>query len=245
MASAAPVIAAIPVLRVMNRPWLVVSLDYSLVMSPSKMHAMADVKPVTRKARAAATRQRITESARRLFLAQGYAATTMPAVAAASGVAVQTVYFTFRTKGDLLNAVFEQVVLGPAGVPPHLMPWWPAASDGHGIQESVRRLAGGTAELLTRAGPLVWMVLGDETAREGYEHNERLRRLGYAELISVLADKHPLRAGLTRTRARDVLLVLTSPQLFVQYTRELGWTETEFADWATTAVLEQVFGLSR
>src|ERR1700753_2540406 len=79
---------------------------------------MADVKPMTRKARAAATRQRITESAHRLFLEQGYAATTMPAVAAASGVAVQTVYFTFRTKGDLLNAVFEWVVLGPAEVPP-------------------------------------------------------------------------------------------------------------------------------
>jgi AcrR family transcriptional regulator len=205
---------------------------------------MADVKPATRKARAAATRQRIIESAHRLFLEQGYAATTMPTVAAASGVAVQTVYFIFRTKGDLLNAVFERAVLGPAGVPPHLMPWWPAAADGHGIEESVRRFTGGTAELLTRAAPLVWMVLGDETAREGYEHHERLRRLGYAELIPVLTAKHPLRAGLTRTRARDVLLVLTSPQMFVQYTRDLSWTEDEFADWATIVVLEQVFGLS-
>jgi AcrR family transcriptional regulator len=206
---------------------------------------MPDVKPATRKARAAATRQRIIESAHRLFLEQGYAATTMPTVAAASGVAVQTVYFTFRTKGDLLNAVYERVVLGPAGVPPHLMPWWPAADDGHGIEESVRRFAGGTAELLTRAAPLVWMVLGDETALEGYEHHERLRRLGYAELIPVLTGKHPLRAGLKRTRARDLLLVLTGPQLFVQCTRDLSWTEDEFADWATTVVLEQVFGLSR
>jgi AcrR family transcriptional regulator len=206
---------------------------------------MADVKPVSRKARAAATRQRITDSAHRLFLQQGYAATTMPAVAAASGVAVQTVYFTFGTKGDLLQAVFEKVVLGPAGVPPHLMPWWPAADDGHTIQESVRRLTDGTAELLARAAPLVWMVLGDETAREGYEHNEELRRLGNAELISVLASKHPLRAGLTRTHARDILLVVTSPQLFVQYTRDLGWSQDEYADWVTTAILEQVFGLSQ
>jgi AcrR family transcriptional regulator len=213
-------------------------------MSLSRVHAMADVKPTTRKARAAATRQRITESAYRLFLEQGYAATTMPAVAAASGVAVQTVYFTFRTKGDLLQAVYERVVLGPDAIPPHLMPWWPAAGDGHEIEESVRRFARGTAELLTRAAPLVWMVLGDETAREGYEHNERLRQLGYAELIPVLADKHPLRAGLTRARARDLLLVLTGPQLFVQCTRDLGWTEDEFADWATAVVLEQVFGLS-
>jgi hypothetical protein len=98
---------------------------------------------------------------------------------------------------------------GPASVPPHLMPWWPAADDGHGIEESVRRFASGTAEMLTRAAPLVWMVLGDETALQGYEHHERLRRLDYAELIPVLTGKHPLRAGLTRTR--DFLLVLTGP----------------------------------
>ena len=204
---------------------------------------MADVKPATRKARAAATRQRIIESAHRLFLKAGLRRDDNAHRGRRVRVAVQTVYFTFRTKGDLLHAVFERVVLGPAGVPPHLMPWWPAAGDGYGIEESVR-LASGTAELLTRAAPLVWMVLGDETAREGYEHHERAPRLGNAELISILADKHPLRAGLTRTRARDLLLVLTGPQLFVQCTRDLGWTEDEFADWATTAVLEQVFGLS-
>ena len=177
-----------------------------------------------------------------LFLEQGYAATTMPAVAAAAGVAVQTVYFIFGTKGDLLQAVFERVVLGPDGVPPHLMPWWPAAGDGHAIEESVRRFVDGTATLLSRAAPLVWAVLGDDTAREGYQHNEELRRRGYADLVSVLTAKHPLRKGLTADRARDILLVLTGPQLFVQYTRDLGWSEDEFADWATVAVLEQVFG---
>jgi AcrR family transcriptional regulator len=205
---------------------------------------VGDVKPVSRKARAAATRLRIVDHAYRLFVGQGYAATTMPAVAAAAGVAVQTVYFTFGTKGDLLQAVFERAVLGPEAVPPHLMPWWPSADDGYGIEDAVRRLVDGTVELLTRAAPLVWTVLGDETAREGYERNERLRQLGYSDLVSVLTGKHPLRAGLTPTRARDLLLVLTGPQLFVQYTRDLGWATAEIADWATGAVLEQVFGVN-
>jgi AcrR family transcriptional regulator len=209
------------------------------------MQTVADVKPTSRKARAAATRQRIVDSAHQLFLEQGYAATTMPAVAAAAGVAVQTVYFTFGTKGDLLQAVYEQVVLGPEAVPPHLMPWWPAAADGHALEDSVRRFVDGTAELLARAAPLVWTVLGDETAREGYEHNEALRRAGYTDLVTALAGKHPLRAGLTAARARDLLLVLTGPQVFVQYTRDLGWSRDEFADWATGTVLEQVFGVSR
>ncbi|HET6295375.1 MAG TPA: hypothetical protein VFG33_18460 [Kribbella sp.] len=42
-----------------------------------------------------------------------------------------------------------------------------------------------------------------------------MRRFGYAELVSVLAEKHPLSPGLTPVKARDVLLVLTGPQLFV------------------------------
>lgn len=86
-------------------------------------------------------------------------------------------------------------------------------------------------------------MLGDEGAREGYEHNEQLRRSGYAELVSILAGKHPLRPGLTAARARDVLLVLTGLHLFVQYTRELAWSAEELAAWITAAVLEQVFGL--
>lgn len=205
---------------------------------------MPDVKPTSRKERAAATRGRIVDSAHRLFLDQGYAATTMPTVAERAGVAVQTVYFTFRTKGDLLQAVYERVVLGPDGVPPHLRPWWPTAGDAHDINTSVRRLVDGTIELLSRAAPLVWTVLGDETARAGYEHNEQLRRLGYGELVNVLTDKHPLRNSLTPTRARDILLVLTGPQLFVQYTRDLNWDQTDLADWITAAVLDQLFGIT-
>jgi hypothetical protein len=43
--------------------------------------------------------------------------------------------------------------------------------------------------------------------------------------------------------ARDILLVLTGPQLFVQFTGELGWSTDDLAEWLTRAVLEQVFGL--
>lgn len=201
----------------------------------------AVLTPTSRKERAAATRRRILDSALAAFSEHGYSSTTMETVAADAGVAVQTVYFSFRTKGELLQAVYEYAVLGPEQTPPHLMPWWPRTDDGLDITEAVTRFVAGTLGLLTRAGPLVWSVLGDEGARERYEYNEQLRRLGYAELVSVLAEKHPLRPGLTPVRARDILLVLTAPQLFVQYTRDLGWSAKELATWITTAVLEQVF----
>jgi AcrR family transcriptional regulator len=197
----------------------------------------------SRKQRAAATRRRILDSALTAFVTRGYSSTTMDSVAADAGVAVQTVYFAFRTKGDLLQAVYEHAVLGPEQTPPHQMPWWPRVDDGHDITEAVTRLVAGTLQLLARAAPLVWSVLGDEGAYERYEHNEQLRRFGYTELVNVLTDKHPLRPGLTPLRARDILLVLTSPQLYVQYTRDLGWNPDELAAWITTAIRHQVFGL--
>jgi AcrR family transcriptional regulator len=199
---------------------------------------------LSRKERAAATRRRILDSALTAFSTYGYSSTTMDAVAAEAGVAVQTVYFTFRTKGELLQAVYEHAILGPTQTPPHQMSWWPRPDDGHNITEAVTRFVAGTLELLARAAPLVWSVLGDEGARERYEHNEQLRRFGYNDLVNVLTEKHPLRPGLTPAQARDVLLVLTGPQVYVQYTRDLDWSPAELAAWITTAILQQVFGLA-
>ena len=66
---------------------------------------------VKRQAKAAATRARIIANAYALFCENGYRATTMDLIARRAGVAVQTVYFTFHTKDDLLKAVFEWTVL--------------------------------------------------------------------------------------------------------------------------------------
>lgn len=198
---------------------------------------------LTRKERAAATRLRMLKAAMTAFTDRGFSSTTMEAVAADAGVSVQTVYFTFGTKGDLLQAVYEHAVLGPEQTPPHLMPWWPTGDDGYDITAAVTRFVGGTFVLLERVAPLVWSVLGDDGARARYEHNEQLRRFGYANLVEVLVGKHPLRPGLTSNRARDALLVMTGPQVFVQYTRDLGWRRDELADWTTATVLEQVFGI--
>ncbi|MDQ1643731.1 MAG: hypothetical protein QOJ90_3082, partial [Actinomycetota bacterium] len=47
------------------------------------------------------------DSAHELFVSEGYATTTMERIAAEAGVAIQTLYYTFRTKGQLLREVIE------------------------------------------------------------------------------------------------------------------------------------------
>src|SRR3954470_16151236 len=60
-----------------------------------------------RQEQAAATRRSILDAAARLFERQGYAATTMEAIAVEGGVALKTVYVVFETKSGLLRALWD------------------------------------------------------------------------------------------------------------------------------------------
>ena len=64
-----------------------------------------------RKAQAAATRRSILDAAHALFVADGYAATTIQAIADDAGVAVQTVYAVFGNKRRL-DQVIEAAIVG-------------------------------------------------------------------------------------------------------------------------------------
>src|SRR5688572_3063810 len=87
---------------------------------------MAAVKSgkLSRSDRARQTRRRMLGSARDLFVAQGYTATTMERIADEAGVAVQTLYYSFGTKGQLLCEVVEVTAAGEDdAVPVAQRPW--------------------------------------------------------------------------------------------------------------------------
>src|SRR2546430_7104160 len=78
-----------------------------------------------RRERAAATRRQILEAAQRLFERQGYATTTMAAIAAEAGVALKTVYVSFETKSGLLRSLWHLLLRGDeADVPVVDRPWY-------------------------------------------------------------------------------------------------------------------------
>src|SRR5262249_61246813 len=68
-----------------------------------------------RREQAAATRREILEGAQRLFERQGFAATTMAAIASEAGVALKTVYVTFETKSGVLRALWNLLLRGDEG----------------------------------------------------------------------------------------------------------------------------------
>ena len=72
-----------------------------------------------REEQAKATRRAILEAAQRLFVASGYGATSIRAIAEEAGVAVQTVYAVFGNKRQLVIELIEIAVKGddePASV---------------------------------------------------------------------------------------------------------------------------------
>ena len=68
--------------------------------------------PPLRQAQVAHTEERILAAATELFLAEGYAATTLAAVASRARVAARTVYVRFGTKAALFKRVIDVAIVG-------------------------------------------------------------------------------------------------------------------------------------
>ena len=183
----------------------------------------------------------MVEAALTTFSARGYGKTTMQAIADSAGVAVQTLYFTFHTKAELLQATYEHVVLGPEAVPPQRSTWWKAMKTAPDLQSAIAALVDGTVDILVRAAPLVWAVHSDPDSQESYLFNERLCLDGNTAIVNILADRAALRPGLTASRARDLLMALTGPHLFMVLTSESGWTLDEYRVWMIGAIQRELF----
>ena len=61
------------------------------------------------------TRQRILEAATRLFIAHGYAGTTVAAIATEAGVVPETIYGTLGGKRGLLEAIIDTTIIAYRG----------------------------------------------------------------------------------------------------------------------------------
>jgi hypothetical protein len=72
----------------------------------------AGAMPSVRQVQIAQTEQRIVTAATELFLADGYPATTLEAVAKRAQVGARTVYLRFGTKAALFKRVVDVAIVG-------------------------------------------------------------------------------------------------------------------------------------
>lgn len=204
---------------------------------------MADVvKPARsydsprRREQAAATRSAILGAAQRLFERQGYAATSMAAVAAEAGVSTKTVYLAFETKSGLLRAAWNVLLRGDdAGAPVGGRPWYREVLDepdpGRKLRLNarnatmVRRRAGAMLEVLRTAAPTdpeidaLWQRIQAE-----FRDNQRA-------IVVSLRELGALRPGLDLDRATDILWTLNHPSVYRLLTFERGWSHEDYETW--------------
>jgi AcrR family transcriptional regulator len=208
---------------------------------------MAAVKSpggANRRDRARATRLRIVRAAHDLFVERGYTGTRMSDVADRAGVAVQTVYFTFHTKAELLQNCYDVAVLGEDDPrPPQAQPWYAAMLAARSGTSALRHLVQGNAEICSRVA-----VLDDVTRSASHEpealavraNGERLRRDGMRDVVRHLADRFGLRPGWDIETATDVLLTLSGGAVYRTLVLDYGWTRDAYVDWLTTTLADQL-----
>jgi AcrR family transcriptional regulator len=200
----------------------------------------------TRRDHARATRLRIIKAAYALFCERGYAGTTMADIGETAGVAVQTVYFTFHTKSELLGCAYDFAVLGEdEPLPPEKRPWYAKMAAEPDVTRALQHLVEGVGEILRRAAPLDTVVrasaASDPDAARVRALHERWRADGYREMIEILRQKASLRAGLTPERATHVLLLNAGMDVYRVLVEDLGWTHEEWLDWTVATVEELIF----
>jgi TetR/AcrR family transcriptional regulator of autoinduction and epiphytic fitness len=191
---------------------------------------------LSRKAQTEATRSRMLNAAYSLFCAHGYTATTMGSIAAAAGVAVQTVYFTFHTKAELMSEVVISTAGGPEAATPVPDRGW--MTEVQNTQDGRRALAlvvEHGVDIYQRMAPLspaVRMAASvDEDVRRFWSHVTAERRASMRRMAVWLGELGQLRPELTVEEGGDVLAALQSHETFLSLVTESGWPILRYKAW--------------
>ena len=206
------------------------------------MFVMDDVNPMiepaarSRRERARATRRRIIDAALARFLDEGYAATTMETIALDAGVAVQTVYFTFHTKAELLLAALSVAGGEPdAAEDPVDRAWFGRVMAANSGARRLALIVELGNEIYVRIGPLMPAVRAassvDPAVDLAWQGLVARRREGMRRVIDVFAERGELRPDLEPSLALDLLFGLHRSEIYLAFTQECGWPLERYKAW--------------
>ncbi len=187
---------------------------------------------------AADTQRRIVDAATRLFLRDGYAATSISSIAAEAGVAVQTVYASMRTKKDILEAVIRAGVRGAEhDVPVAVSARWQAMEAQADSREKLAMFARIHREICEREAVL-FVVLEVAAAVDAeieplLRDKEQFRYQDQARIARSLRRRGQLRRGLSTRTAGDIIWALASERVYLALVRDRGWRGEQYEAWLT------------
>ena len=200
-------------------------------------HATRRYSSQVRDEQARRTRQAVVTAARELFLAHGYAATTIDAIAEAAHVSRRTVFNSAGGKSVLLKLAFDWAIVGDDE--PVALADRPEVRAVRAEQDPHRALLG-WAELVTdvaaRVSPIIEVTAvaadADPAAAELLGDYARSRMSGATEFVQHLASLGAgLAPGVTEQQAADVCWALMDGHVYRRLVGDRGWTTAQFTQW--------------
>jgi AcrR family transcriptional regulator len=203
---------------------------------PDAVNAKRRYNSPRRREQAATTRREILEAAQRLFERQGYAATTMAAIATEARVALKTVYVAFETKSGVLRALWNLRLRGGRDeLPVAQQQWYRDVVDEPDPERQLRLNARNSRTGKLRIAPLLEVIRTAATVdadidglwhRIGTEYHANQRAI-----VQSLDAKHALAPGLDVDRATDILWTLNHPNVWQLLVGERHWTPEQYEQW--------------
>ena len=202
-------------------------------------------RPNRRAEKAQETRRRIIEAARELFVADGYGATNLQDVADRAGVAVQTIYFTFGNKRALLKELVDVTIAGDSEpVATMDRPWFTDAVAAGTAGEMLAAYVPGSSAVLARVSPIMRVleaaVANDPEVAALWPQDEDLRYVVQRAAADALVTKPGARDGLKADEAADLLYGILSPELYLLFVRDRGWSHDRWVKWAGQTLRTQL-----
>ena len=206
-----------------------------------------DVKPKRvydasrRRAMARRNHAKIIECAERRFLGDGYATTTVAAIAADADVSADTIDKSFGGKPGLVRAIRTTALQGERPVPAE------QRSDELDVDPSdpaaiIHAWGALTAEIAPRVSPILLLIRdaaasAPEVADLQREVDaDRHRRM--TDNARRLRDAGHLRPGLGLTGAADVLWTYSSPELYELLVIRRGWSPKTYGLFVAEAMIK-------
>jgi AcrR family transcriptional regulator len=189
-----------------------------------------------RQAQVRATRRRIIEAAKALFIEHGYLATTLEAIAAAADTSLPTLYRLFSSKRSLLKAVLDVSFGGDdQPVPFGERPGVRAARDEPDPVALVRAFARIGRDIMERSSAIMHVLATaaqiDPDAAQLMEQIRSQRRTGQSRIVAALSAHDALDPELEFSKAVDITYVALSPDVHRILTVECGWTADQYEQW--------------
>ena len=197
-------------------------------------------EPSLRAERAAVTRTRIAQAARRLFASAGYGATTLQAVADEAGVAVQTVYAVYGSKAGILRQLREDLMRQPAADARY-----EAAVKARDPQRKLELFAASIRQRWENGRDIVKVheqaAASDPELRREVDRVLAVRRAGIDRLATSL--RGHMAPGLSPKSAGAVLDALTLPEVYEELVGIHGWEPEAYEAWLAALLKRELLAV--